>query len=199
MIARLAKPAPEFAMKLALAALAALLLATPAAAKGMKMYSYDSVTPVTRDLTENGLTFVFKPLMTGGAVVRRVLVTENVGAADLKPINDDVLGRGGLKPLIGDAPERALYEITSEDDGTALIHVLCPGADRGFLAFGRLKLGEPLRVHALGLDSKTHAAKLCVTLDYAFHGEWNLPYNGVGGRAFDPLPPIVPTLAGEGH
>jgi hypothetical protein len=92
----------------------------------------------------------------------------------VKPVGDSVLGRGGLPAVLGPAPERDLYEITDQDDGKALKHALCH-TDRAFLAFGRIRNGENLRVHALAYDPKTGKGRVCVTLDYAFHGEWALP------------------------
>ena len=80
------------------------------------------------------------------------LAAAPVGAADVKPASEGELGPGGLTGLIGNAPERALYEIEPKGDGRALIRALCPGADRVFLAFGPITAEQPLRIHALGHD-----------------------------------------------
>jgi hypothetical protein len=159
-----------------LAALTGLLLAAaqPALAS-QHIYSFDSATPITQRMTENGLTFIVeKSVMI--TRVKRLLETQDVGAADLQPAPESVLGRGGLDALIGrDARERTLYAITDKEDGVALGHALCHGSTHVWLAFGRVRQGEDLRVHALGDDPLTGKARLCVTLDYAFHGEWTLP------------------------
>jgi hypothetical protein len=160
------------------AVLAGLTLAAAAsqtARAAQHIYSFDSVTPITQKMTENGLTFIVeKSVMT--TRVKRLLETLDVGAADLRPAPESVLGAGGLNALIGrDAPERTLYAITDKEDGVALGHALCRGSTHVWLAFGRVKAGQDLRVHALGDDPLTGKARLCVTLDYAFHGEWALP------------------------
>jgi len=149
----------------------ALALAGPAAA-AKRIYSYDSANPLTERMTEAGLTFVFdRSFMT--TRVLQILETHDVGSAQVKPASEGELGHGGLSALIGpNAHERSLYEIEPKGDGKALIRALCPGADRVFLAFGPITAEEPLRIHALGHYAKTGSSRLCVTLDYAFHGEW---------------------------
>lgn len=153
--------------------LGALIAASGAAQAGQKVYSYDSANPATEQMTENGLTFVFEKSLLSVRVLKLV-ETHDIGAADLKPAPESDLGRGGLSDLIGQAPERDLYEITDQEDGKPLKRALCH-ADRAWLAFGRLRNGQDLRVHAVTYDPKTGRGRLCVTLDYAFHGEWVLP------------------------
>jgi hypothetical protein len=162
------RPSAPFAATLVLAA------ATPAAAT-QHIYSYDSASPITEKMTESGLTFIFnKTLM--GVTLRRIVETNDVGSAELKPAPDSVLGRGGFEKVIGpDSRERDLYEITDKADGKALRNALCRGSDHVWLAFGRLKLGQDLRVRALGHDPASGKTRLCVTLDYSFRGEWALP------------------------
>ena len=160
-------------IRTAFALLAATMAIAPATEAATKIYSYDSATPVTQKMTENGLTFVFEKGLLSTRVLKLV-ETHDIGAADVKPVSDSVLGRGGLPAVLGPAPERDLYEITDQDDGKALKRALCH-ADRAFLAFGRIRNGESLRVHALAYDPKTGKGRVCVTLDYAFHGEWALP------------------------
>ena len=156
------------------AGLLALALAGPAAAAQV-MYSYDSATPITEKMTENGVTFMLdKGLMH--VKVLRMVETLDIGAADLRPASESELGRGGLAAIVGpDLHEHDLYLITPKDDGRALVGALCRGADKGWLAFGVIKPGRDLRVRALGHDPVTGKTRLCVTLDYAFHGEWSLP------------------------
>ncbi len=149
----------------------ALVLAGPAMA-AKRIYSYDSANPLTEQMTEAGLTFVFDHTFMSTKVLQ-ILETHDVGSADVKPASEGELGRPGLSALIGaDARERSLYEIEPQRDGRALSRALCPGADRVFLAFGPLNAAQPLRIHALGHDPKTGQSRLCITLDYAFHGEW---------------------------
>jgi hypothetical protein len=161
-------------MRRVLIAAVLTLAATPAAA-ARHIYSYDSATPVTEKMTESGLSFIFdKSLM--GVTVRKILETNDIGSAELKPAPDSVLGHGGFETVVGpDAHERDLYEITDRADGRALRNALCRGSDHVWLALGRLKVGQDLRVRALGHDPATGKTRLCVTLDYSFRGEWLLP------------------------
>jgi len=156
------------------AGLTALALAGPAGA-GTVMYSYDSTTPITETMTEAGITLILdKSLMN--LKVLRLVETLNVGQADLKPASEGELGRGGLSALLGrDAQEHDLYEITKMDDGRALTNALCPGADKAWLAFGPIKQDRDLKIRALGHDPTTGQSRLCVTLEYSFHGVWGLP------------------------
>jgi len=155
-------------------ALMLLSLATAPAQAGQKIYSYDSANPATEAMTEQGLTFVFIKSVLSQRVLKLV-ETNDVGEADLRPADERDLGPGGLQALIGPtAPERQLYEITDQADGKALKRALCH-SNRAWLAFGRLKSGLPLRVHAVTYDPASGQARLCVTLDYDFHGEWALP------------------------
>jgi hypothetical protein len=156
-----------------LACLTALALAAPAAA-AKRIYSYDSANPVTEQMTEAGLTFVFDHSLMSTRV-REIIETNDVGRAELQPAAPSVLGSGGLAVLIGlGARERDLYEILPGGDGKALIKALCPGADRAWLAFGPLRVDTPLRIHALGRDAATGRSRKCITLDYTYHGQWAL-------------------------
>jgi hypothetical protein len=178
-IGGLMRPMPVKLILLALCALVPLLVAGPAAA-ARHIYSYDSANPATTRMTDTGISLIFdKGVM--GVTVRRLMETQTIGAADLRPVSDSVLGRGGLDAAVGaDAHERDLYEITEQADGKALRNVLCRGADHVYLAIGRIKLGQDLRLRALGHDPQTGKTRLCITLDYSFRGEWLLP------------PPILP-------
>ena len=163
-------------LRRALIPLALLLAAATPAAAARHIYSYDSNSPVTEKMTEAGLSFIFdKGLM--GVTVKRILETHDVGSADLRPVSESVLGRGGIDALVGrDARERDVYEIVPDKaDGRALRNALCRGSDHVWLAFGRLKTGQDLRIRALGHDARTGQTRLCVTLDYSYRGEWALP------------------------
>ncbi len=157
-----------------LALLVPLLAAAPASAS-QRIYSYDSANPATTAMTEAGVSFIFeKKLM--GQIVRRMLETNDIGSAELRPAPESALGRGGIAAAAGrEVAERDLYEITDKADGRALRGALCRGADKVWLAFGRLKVGQDLRVRALGHDPRTGSTRLCITLDYSFRGEWRLP------------------------
>ena len=168
----MAKPAPLWIAATSLAVLAC----AGAAHAGRAIYSYDSVTPITQTMTDKGITLILDKSMLHTRVLT-LAETETIGEADLKPASDQALGGGGLTALIGsDGQERDLYEIDpKKGDGRALINALCPGADRGYLAFGRIRMGDDLRVRALGHDPDSGRSRLCYTLDYAFHGEWREP------------------------
>jgi len=156
-----------------LVGLTSLALAGSAGA-AQRVFSYDSANPTTEAMTEAGLTFVFDKTLFNERVLKLV-ETHDVGEADLKPANERALGPGGLSAVIGPgAPERQLYEITDQADGKALKRALCQ-SPHVWLAFGRLKANLPLRVHALAIDPLSGKTRLCITLDYAFHGEWALP------------------------
>jgi hypothetical protein len=146
------------------------------AAAGTVMYSYDSASPITQTMTEAGVTLILDKSFMHVKVLK-LAETLDVGTADLKPASESELGRGGLEAILGrDAHEHDLYEIaTKNSDGKALVGALCPGSDKGWLAFGPIKLERDLKVRALGRDPATGKARLCVTLDYAFHGVWGLP------------------------
>ena len=162
---------PTFAAFVALALAGA---AGPASA-ARHIYSYDSATPVTTRMTESGLSFIFDKSLLG-VTVHQLMETQNIGSADLRPVSDGVLGRGGVEAAVGpDARERDLYEISDQADGKALRNALCRGSDHVWLAFGRIKFGKDLRIRALGHDPATGKTRLCVTLDYTFRGEWSLP------------------------
>ncbi len=162
----------RFPVRLVIAAVAIAALAGPANA-AKRIYSYDSANKETERMTEQGLTFVFEKTLMSSRV-ERILETMSVGEADVRPAPQSELGGGGLSALIGGARERDLYEIEPKADGKALIQALCPGADRAWLAFGPLRVNAPLRIHALGHDPQSGRTRLCITLDYDYHGEWAL-------------------------
>jgi hypothetical protein len=152
-----------------------LVLAASPAAASLHIYSYDSASPITQKMTETGVSFIFDKTILG-VNVRRIMETNDIGSADLKPAPESALGRGGVEAIIGPhTRERDLYEITDQANGRALRNALCRGSDHVWLAVGRLKLGRDLRVHALGHDPASGKTRLCVTLDYSFRGEWALP------------------------
>jgi hypothetical protein len=147
------------------------------ASAAKKIYSYDSADPATEAMTEEGLTFVFDKSPLGGQRVISIMETHDIGQADVRPASESELGAGGIDGALGHrSQERALYEIVQTGgQGRALVRALCPGADRAWLAFGPLRADEPLRIDALTRDTATGRSRLCRTLAYQFHGEWDLP------------------------
>ncbi|MGH6971191.1 MAG: hypothetical protein ACREEQ_06225 [Caulobacteraceae bacterium] len=150
----------------------------------MRIFSYDAADAATRRVAGD-LTFQFRQRLFFQKVLD-LRSTEGRAAADLKPANERVLGRGGLSRLIGaDAHERDLYAVEPDAQGTELIRALCPGSTKAWLAFGRLKAGAPLRVDVLGDNPAGGGARLCQRLDFAFRGEWTAPQgSGVSNRPF---------------
>jgi hypothetical protein len=156
-----------------LAAAAGLAIAAPALAAHV-MYSYDSANSATEAMTESGITL----MLDKGLMHTRVLMlveTLDIGEADLQPAPESDLGRGGLAAVLGPgAPERDLYAISGKADGRALSRALC-STDRAWLAFSPIRQDQELRISAVGRDPATGQMRLCVTLNYAFHGVWGLP------------------------
>jgi hypothetical protein len=163
-------------MRRILIALAVSLAAGAAQAATMKMYSYDPANAETRRAA-GGVTFQFQKQF----IFNRILALRStMGQANafLDPVDEKVLGVG-LSSLIGDnAPERDLYEVRGEAEGGDLIKAFCPGSKRAFMTFGRLRANQPLRVHVLGDTAVGGPAHLCRTLDFNFHGEWQMPRTG---------------------
>ena len=154
--------------------LLAVVSAAGAADAGKRIYSYDSATPITRQMTESGLTFVFEKTLMGTRVIG-LIETHDIGAADVRPASPGDVGPGGLAVLGPDAHEHDVYEIVHAKDGMALIRALCPGSDRAWLVFGPIRADRDLRVDAVSRDPESGKPRLCVALDYNFHGQWALP------------------------
>ena len=162
------------ARSLAASASAALLLtAAGSAHAALRMFSYDPANAETRH-SAGALTFQFTQKLVFTKVLN-VRATEGQATAELKPADEKALGRGGLSALVGSAPERDLYEVQPTKDGAALVSAFCPGASRGWMAFGRLRLNRDLRVLVFGGPGAGAPARLCRTLDFTFRGEWRLP------------------------
>jgi hypothetical protein len=159
---------------MALGACSLALAATPAEAK-RRMFSYDPVTPVTQTLAEGGFTFIFEDGALGGQRVRTLLSTTASAEAALKPADEKDLG-ASLDALAGHAVDsRDLYEILPDNEGAPLIRAACPGSDRAWLAFGKLRRVEDLRVEAFGRSTEGGKIHHCATLDFSWRGEWKLP------------------------
>jgi hypothetical protein len=151
-------------------ALTLVLSATAAQAATIRLFSYDPDDSETRHAA-GPLTFEFRQQLIFNTVLR-IRATEAQATAELKPVDEKVLGKGGLSPLIGAAAqERDLYEVSPAEEGGAMISAFCPGSKHAWMAFGRLRAGRDLRVHVLG-DTPEGGAKLCHTFAFRFHGEW---------------------------
>ena len=163
----------NFRLWMAITSLGAILCG-PAHATSLRIWSYDPANSETRHLA-GALTFeIDKRLIF--ITVLRVLATEGDAKADVTPVDEKVLGRGGLNALIGSrALERDLYQIEPRFEGPAMIAALCPRSKRAWLVFGRLRANHDLRIHVLGDNGSADGAHLCATLDYTFHGDWKLP------------------------
>ena len=162
---------------------AVLALAAPGlASAAVRLFSYDPASEVTWKVS-GPLTFQFRQRLVFTTVLN-IHSTQGQATADLKPVDEHVLGRGGLSRLIGkNAQERDLYEVEPSAEGTELIRAFCPGSRRAWLAFGRLVEGLPLRVQVIGDNPSGGPARLCHTFDFAYRGEWKLPgANGVPMR-----------------
>ena len=162
---------------------------TPAAA-AVRVFSYDPADALTRRVAGD-LTFEFTQRLIFTTVLR-IRSTEGQASADLKPVDEQALGRGGLSRLIGaNAPERDLYEVEPGAEGADLIHAFCPGSTRAWLAFGRLSETQPLRVQVIGDDPKGGPTRLCETLAFTFHGEWT-PSGSLPSASSGSLVPSYP-------
>jgi hypothetical protein len=159
-----------------LVALGLSALAAPAAAE-IRYLAYDASDRVTQALTR-GVTLEANRGLFGAISVRRIISTSSRGAADVR--------RGGpeavKKALPSDAVEASVYTIQPEGDGRGLTRALCPGADEAWLVSGRVRLARPLTLHAVGRWSDG-AYRHCVTLSYAWRGEWAVPPSGASREA----------------
>jgi hypothetical protein len=146
----------------------------PAWGGSLHIYSYDPANADTRH-SAGALTFEFNRRLVFTTILR-VMATEGEAKAEVRPASDRDLGPGGLTALIGPrALERDLYEVEPQDEGTAMIAALCPQSHRAWMAFGHLRANHDLKIYVLGDDPKGGAARLCRTLNYTFHGEWQGP------------------------
>lgn len=160
----------------AIAGLGLLALGGPAPADTLHLYSYDPADPATTEAA-GPLTFeVKKGLLHTTVLNLRSTVAQ--ATADLRPASPRRLGAAGLAGVVGgDRRERDLYEVVAGDEGPELVAALCPGAKRGWLAFGRVRLDQDLKIDVISAGAG-QAPRLCRTLAYAFHGEWRAPPTG---------------------
>ncbi len=179
-------------MRLGLAALSLALAAPASAFAADRMFSYDPVSADAKRLTGRGLTFIFdQGVMRTRA--KRILATAVSAQAELKPVGEGVLGKGGRAVLIKDgaAPfEGELYEVDPDKaQGRVYARAWCPGGStRLWVAIGRFGYSRPLTVTALGDDpANPGRARICARMDFDFKGEWKLPGRGAPDPMEDPL------------
>lgn len=150
------------------AALALSFAAGPAAAE-IRYLAYDASDRITQALTR-GVTLEADRGLFGAISVRKIISTSNRGSAEVRRGGPDAVRRA----LPEGAAETAVYTISPEGDGRGLTRALCPGADEAWLVSGRVRLGRPLTLQAVG-RWPDGAYRHCVTLSYTWRGEWASP------------------------
>ncbi len=166
---------------IALLALAVPAIAGPAAAE-TRYLAYDASDRVTQAMTR-GITLEADRGLFGAISVRRIISTSNRGSADIRYGGPDAVRRA-LPP---GARETSVYTIAPEGGGRGLSRALCPGADEAWMVLGRVRLGRPMIVHAVG-RWPDGGYRHCVRLSYNWRGEWAVP--AAGGPNVDAPSPI---------
>jgi hypothetical protein len=157
------------------AALALSFVAGPAAAE-IRYLAYDASDRITQALTR-GVTLEADRGLFGAISVRKIISTSNRGSAEVRRGGPDAVRRA----LPEGAAETAVYTISPEGDGRGLSRALCPGADEAWLVSGRVRLGRPLTLQAVG-RWPDGAYRHCVTLSYTWRGEWASPAAPAAGE-----------------
>lgn len=148
--------------------LAFTAVAGPAAAE-TRYLAFDASDRVTQALTR-GVTLEADRGLFGAISVRRIISTSNRGSADIRRGGPDAVRRA----LPEGSRETSVYTITPEGGGRGLSRALCPSADEAYLVLGRVRLGRPLTLHAVG-RWPDGAYRHCVELSYSWRGEWAVP------------------------
>jgi hypothetical protein len=150
--------------------------AGPARSATIHIYSYDPADAETAKAA-GPLTFTIRKGLLRTWVLNLRSTTAQA-TAYLALADERELGGGGpAGPKGRDPMARTLYRIEPQADGPALVSAFCPGATRGWLAFGPIRFDQPLSVLALGAPA-VGPAKLCRSLNFSFRGEWRLPPGG---------------------
>ena len=151
--------------------LAFVSVAGPAMAE-TRYLAFDASNRVTQALTR-GVTLEADRGLFGAISVRRIISTSNRGSADIRRGGPDAVRRA----LPDGSRETSVYTITPEGGGRGLSRALCPSADEAWLVLGRVRLGRPLTLHAVGRWSDG-GYRHCVELSYDWRGEWAMPPAG---------------------
>ncbi|MBJ7446404.1 MAG: hypothetical protein JHC81_02625 [Brevundimonas sp.] len=153
--------------------LAFVSVAGPAMAE-TRYLAFDASNRVTQALTR-GVTLEADRGLFGAISVRRIISTSNRGSADIRRGGPDAVRRA----LPDGSRETSVYTISPEGGGRGLSRALCPSADEAWLVLGRVRLGRPLTLHAVGRWTDG-TYRHCVELSYDWRGEWAmLPAGGV--------------------
>lgn len=157
-------------------------VAGPAAAE-TRYLAYDASDRVTQALTR-GITLEAERGLFGAISVRRIISTSNRGSADIRRGGPDAVRQA----LPAGSRETAVYTIAPEGGGRGLSRALCPGAEEAWMVLGRVRLGRPMTVHAVGRWSDG-TFRHCVRLSYDWRGEWAMPpASGPGDDGAAPNP-----------
>jgi hypothetical protein len=151
--------------------LAFVSIAGPAMAE-TRYLAFDASNRVTQALTR-GVTLEADRGLFGAISVRRIISTSNRGSADIRRGGPDVVRRA----LPAGSRETSVYTITPEGGGRGLSRALCPSAEEAWLVLGRVRLGRPLTLHAVG-RWPDGGYRHCVELSYNWRGEWAMPPAG---------------------
>lgn len=145
-----------------------MAVATPAVAD-IRYLAYDANDRITRTLTR-GVTLEANRGLFGAIALRRIISTSARGEAALTRG-----GPGGVRLVLpAGARESNIYGISAEQDGPRLINALCPTAREAWIVTGRVQLARPLTLQVVG-RWPDGTFRHCVTLSYAWRGEWALP------------------------
>lgn len=148
--------------------LAFVSVAGPAMAE-TRYLAFDASNRVTQALTR-GVTLEADRGLFGAISVRRIISTSNRGSADIRRGGPDAVRRA----LPDGSRETSVYTISPEGGGRGLSRALCPSADEAWLVLGRVRLGRPLTLHAVGRWTDG-TYRHCVELSYDWRGEWAMP------------------------
>ncbi|WP_374598659.1 hypothetical protein [Brevundimonas sp.] len=148
--------------------LALVSVAGPAMAE-TRYLAFDASNRVTQALTR-GVTLEADRGLFGAISVRRIISTSNRGSADIRRGGPDAVRR----VLPEGSRETSVYTIRPEGGGRGLSRALCPSADEAWLVLGRVRLGRPLTLHAVGRWTDG-TYRHCVELSYDWRGEWAMP------------------------
>jgi len=143
-------------------------MAGPASAE-TRYLAFDASNRITQALTR-GVTLEADRGLFGAISVRRIISTSQRGSADIRRGGPDAVRRA----LPDGARETSIYAIAPEGDGRGLSRALCPSSDEVWLVMGRVRLGHPLTLHAVGRWSDG-TFRHCVELSYDWRGEWAMP------------------------